>query len=77
MVVEELLLKKRNLPPLKAALPRCALPPPPPQVVGMEGLWGAGLSALLVLPVLYFLPPSAPIFFRDNALDGLRGGGLS
>eukprot|EP00727_Mastigamoeba_balamuthi_P005624 m51a1_g1681 putative solute carrier family 35 member f6-like (435) ;mRNA; r:433334-435140 len=59
MVVEEVLLKKRDYEPL--------------QIVGMEGIFGSLEMTFIALPILFFIPGDNPSPFRqgsyDNALD--------
>eukprot|EP00727_Mastigamoeba_balamuthi_P013153 m51a1_g8460 hypothetical protein (420) ;mRNA; r:425930-427468 len=59
MVVEEVLLRKRDFPPL--------------QVVGMEGVSGTLAMMFVVLPIVYFIPGDNPSSMArgsyDNAID--------
>lgn len=59
MVVEESFIKSRNYPPLN--------------VVGMEGLFGTVLMALVILPALYFVPNVGMVGsnFHDDSLDAM------
>eukprot|EP01100_Stratorugosa_tubuloviscum_P008728 TRINITY_DN3631_c0_g1_i2.p1 TRINITY_DN3631_c0_g1~~TRINITY_DN3631_c0_g1_i2.p1 ORF type:complete len:191 (+),score=52.98 TRINITY_DN3631_c0_g1_i2:888-1460(+) len=56
MVIEEKVVRKHNFHPLN--------------VVGMEGLFGSLIMSLIVLPILYFVPPSVS-FFHDDSIDAL------
>lgn len=56
-IVEELFLKKKNFHPL--------------QVVGMEGFFGFTVMAVIVLPVLYFVPGKQNHHSYENSLDAL------
>ncbi|XP_027050889.1 solute carrier family 35 member F6-like isoform X2 [Pocillopora damicornis] len=57
MIVEELFLKKKNFHPL--------------QVVGMEGFFGVIFMAIIVLPVLYYIPGEQNHHSYENSLDAL------
>jgi len=57
MVVEEVLLKNRNFPPL--------------QIVGMEGIIGTLLMTFVILPAMYFIPGSNQGSY-ENSLDAIQ-----
>eukprot|EP00727_Mastigamoeba_balamuthi_P006180 m51a1_g2181 putative solute carrier family 35 member f6 (432) ;mRNA; f:100891-102551 len=62
MVVEEILLKKKDLAPL--------------HIVGMEGLFGTFLMSFIILPIVYFIPGNNPSSMSrgsyDNAIDAFQ-----
>eukprot|EP00727_Mastigamoeba_balamuthi_P006181 m51a1_g2182 putative solute carrier family 35 member f6-like (427) ;mRNA; f:103548-105167 len=62
MVVEEILLKKKDYAPL--------------HIVGMEGVYGTLLMSFIVLPVVYFVPGDNPSSMSrgsyDNVIDAFQ-----
>lgn len=55
MVIEEVLLKTRSV--------------PPPQLVGMEGIFGMLMMGAVVLPAVYYIPGPEGQGIHENVLD--------